>query len=186
MRLIFIYPDAYAFEEPHRKEPSKNRLTIVCHGGRSRDGIPKIKINDIRYNAADIAQRIRRWTVVSDLYSVRLAICRSADINPYEDSLVIIPALRRYPPWTTSFGSQLSLFLPNIFVRAYMGRIVTTCGPNSVWYRSALDGWQYVQNRLPREFRIFKNLSTPHYHCVVFLNGRFYRQSYNHHPPPAP
>ncbi|MBC8954667.1 hypothetical protein Xenpb_03440 [Xenorhabdus sp. PB62.4] len=32
MRLISVYPDSYVFEEPHRKVPEKNRLTISCHG----------------------------------------------------------------------------------------------------------------------------------------------------------
>ncbi|MBI6547283.1 hypothetical protein [Xenorhabdus lircayensis] len=183
MRLVAIYPDSYVFEEPHRKAIGKNRLTILCHGIGFFNKISKVSINSRRCNPVQLAQCIRRWTEVKDLYNVRLVSCRTANFDPDEDNLVITPDLRRYPEWTTSFGSQLSLFLPNVFVRAHMGIITSNCGAGAIWRLYSDRGCQVVQDKLVRSFWIKKRIPDKHYHCVVFLNGRFHKQSYNPNTP---
>ncbi|MCG3464251.1 hypothetical protein L7G72_21160, partial [Xenorhabdus bovienii] len=86
--------------------------------------------------------------------------------------LRITPDLHRYPPWTTSFGSQLSLFLPDILVKAYMGKIASNCSGSSTWNFYKEYGHNATNNTLSKCFKLYKG-SLNHYHSVVFLNGRF-------------
>ncbi|MBD2815389.1 hypothetical protein ID850_11535 [Xenorhabdus sp. Flor] len=171
MKLIHVYPDSFVFEEPHRKVSGKNRLTISCHGNRER-----LIINGISYNPLQISLLIHGWTDLAKLHSIRVLSCRSAnsDPNEYIQHLVV----ESIPPYSTSFASQLSVHLPNIFVRGYSWRLATTCNFPIVWNRYRTEGIQATADLLTQHFVIIKNNPRYHYHCVVFLNGRAVKQNY--------
>ncbi|PHM49165.1 hypothetical protein [Xenorhabdus miraniensis] len=178
MRLISVYPDSYVFEEPHRKVQGKNRLTIACHGGSVR--MPgTIRINDQRYNPSQLAECIGQWTSIPDLYNVRLISCYSA--NPSSEGYRQWERTKPSDPlqhlWSTSFASQLSAFLPSIFVRAYSGRIASTCGNRVIFAIRNRQEKDYVEDLLRRKFKIVKNNDKHHYHCIVFLNGEAVKQT---------
>ncbi|CDG97177.1 hypothetical protein XBP1_2480069 [Xenorhabdus bovienii str. puntauvense] len=177
MRLIKVYSDSYVFEEPHQKVQGKNRLTIACHGFGHIDGISQVVMDDQYRNAVQLALSIKTWTDVDKLHNIRLVSCETANPAPNEEYLRITPDLRRYPPWITSFGSQLSLFLPDILVKAYMGTIDSDCSDSFTWNFYTKHGHDDTNTMLSKYFKLYKG-GLDHYHSVVFLNGRFHKQHY--------
>ncbi|PHM64489.1 hypothetical protein Xsto_02890 [Xenorhabdus stockiae] len=177
MRLIKVYSDSYWFEESSRKEQGKNRLTMACHGFGFIDGISQVKIDGQYKNPAQLALYIKAWVDISKLHDIRLVSCESANPHPNEKDLRITSDHRRYPPWATSFGSQLSLFLPDIWIKAYMGLIDSDCSDEYTWNFYTTYGHDATSTMLSKYFKLYKG-SPDHYHSVVFLNGRFYKQHY--------
>ncbi|MBD2798379.1 hypothetical protein ID856_18035 [Xenorhabdus sp. 18] len=183
MRFIRTYSNSYVFEERYRKAPGKNRLTVTCHGASDWNGIPQVRIGGQYFSPAQLSQHIRTWTKLADLYSIRLISCDSATPRLDEGDLVMTPDLLKQPPWSTSFGSQLSLFLPGIFVRVYLGTVASNYAPDFIVSFCREEGREATEEALSEYFRIFKDDSGEHYHCVIFLNGRFYKQRYNPNVP---
>ncbi|MBI6550421.1 hypothetical protein [Xenorhabdus lircayensis] len=179
MRLIWVSSDYYVFEEPHRKVLGKNRLTIVCHGSDHRVGVPHVRLEGKLYNAAQFSQYIKRLTKINELYNIRLVSCGTATLDRDKGGLLRASVFFKDWSWSTAFGSQLSLFLPNIFVRAYMGSVTVDCVSEYTWGYYIKKGLQATEDMLTESFGLHKNTTGTHYHCVVFLNGRFYKQSYN-------
>ncbi|WP_340608683.1 hypothetical protein [Xenorhabdus bharatensis] len=179
MRLISVFQDSYVFEEPHRKVQGKNRLTIASHGWHKK--MPgTVRINNQYRNPEQLAALINEWTSIPDLYNVRLISCKLANPTPegyrqWERTKTNDP---RQHLWSTSFASKLSILLPGVFVRAYFGIITSTCGSKSISALYDLAGGERVKDILIEKFKIFKD-SSHHYHCLVFLNGEFVKQTIN-------
>ncbi|MBI6548704.1 hypothetical protein [Xenorhabdus lircayensis] len=172
MRLIHAYEDSYIFEEPLRKNERKNRLTIGCHGYGPR--IPRVRINGQDYNPGQLSDSIKQWSEFNKLYSVRLIACYSANSKP-SGGIWPIDGF----PFSSSFGSQLSILLPNVFVKAYKGNIGTNYDPASIKEFNDDYGSEYTEDGLSDHFKVRKDTPNQPYHCVVFLNGQVYRQRYN-------
>ncbi|WP_187655633.1 hypothetical protein [Xenorhabdus sp. PB62.4] len=138
-----------------------------------------IRINDQRYNPSQLAELINKWTSIPDLYNVRLVSCYSA--NPSSEGYRQWERTKPSDPlqhlWSTSFASQLSTFLPSIFVRAYSGRIASTCRNGAIFSVHNKKGRDYVGKVLRQKFKIVKSNDNYHYHCIVFLNGQVVKQT---------
>ncbi|MDX7987817.1 hypothetical protein FE392_10815 [Xenorhabdus sp. 12] len=182
MKLIRVYPDSSIFIEPHRKAVGKTRLTIVCHGYKHALGVPRIKIDDRFYGPQQIAQFIPAWTLITRLYSVRLLACDTASSDPDNKN-------NQHGEWreaqsnddrTSSFGSQLSSYLKNIYIRAYDGRLFTSCPDESMWNHYMMGGEKAFTDVFIRDFQIDKNEAD--YHSVVFFNGNIVKERYSIQP----
>ncbi|WP_167541629.1 hypothetical protein [Xenorhabdus doucetiae] len=137
--------------------------------------MPRIKMDGRFYDPQQIARFIPAWTLITSLYSVRLIACYSADPdsnNKYTQHWG--EELDR----SSSFGSQLSRHLKNVYVRAYAGNLVTSRPDDEAMWNYFMVGGEkafaYVSNQC---FRIFKN--EPDYHCVVFFNGEIVKERYS-------
>lgn len=173
MKLIGLIGGGFVFEEPHRQAPLKKRLTITCHGGRNF-----VKINGQKMDPLRLALFIRYSTNLTSLRTVRLIACHSA-----ESSVNLAPGLCAPLSEVTSesFGSKLSLYLPNITVKAYLGT-VSSFGldfrlTDSILSKKTNISNTEIEDFLTRNFKIIKDGTMP-YHGVTFLNGIAIRQSF--------
>jgi hypothetical protein len=171
MRLLVSYPDAYVFEEPHRKEPGKNRLTICAHGYRNL-----VTIGGSVIRAHQIAALIPQWTAIAHLRTVRLISCDST--NPSAGPVlerIHIPFGHAY---SDSTGARLSNALPGVVIKSYVGGILMSCSTDLIEICTQIAGPVFVENALSANHWIYKDGITSHFHCITFLNGIAIRQSY--------
>ncbi len=172
MRLICTYPDCYVFEKPTVLDSSKTQLTIVCHGNDNQ----QVRINGELFTPMQLSQKIRTWTQINKLRRIRLAACMSA--TPIHSAAVPDDF------WATSFASQLSRILKDVYVRGYVREVTTTLNPD-ITYRFYRElgvrelGVNVAQEAVTKLFRVMRDDLTRHYHSVVFLNGNAIRQIIN-------
>lgn len=171
MKLLGLFHGGYAFEEPHRKNPQKKRLTITCHGG-----IDFVEVNGAPMDALRLALFIRLSTDIAALQTVRVISCFSAD-----STLDLKPGLSHTLEELTaqSFCSKLSRLLPTILVKGYLGEVeiqsATDRHVSEVLAKSSIDTLSKFERELS-DFKVFKD-GMSNYHGVTFLNGIAIRQS---------
>jgi len=179
MKLLFICADAYAFLERHRKDPSKARLTISCHGNDLR----QVEINDISMGANQFSQEIRKWMNGEDIHSlrtIRLVACKTANLDPATYRARLGASDSHY--WSSAFGAQLSLFFPNVHIKSYVGFVVGTCPTDTMWERYQELGRAQIEIALKDFFSIDKfvdlnDVDESPFRCITFLNGVAVKES---------
>lgn len=164
-KIVVSYSDAYVFVEPHRKELNKNRLTICCHGD-----IGYVRINSIPMDALQLATRIKIWSNIHRLRTVRLPACYSADKDPN-----IFGKLARH----SSLGARLSALLPNVFIKTYVGIVSTNLPENGIYELYTRGDINDIEQVGLPAYRIFKKDPNRHYHCITYLNGIAVKEKQN-------
>ncbi|MFX2611672.1 hypothetical protein [Enterobacter mori] len=179
LELVFIYKDAYAFLERHRKDPFMTRLTISCHGSNDR----RVKIDDIYMNAMQLSHHIRRemrGRNIHALRTIRLVSCLSANLDPMTYRARLEGGNSSI--WSSAFGAQLSLSFPDIRIKSYIGDIDATCGLDETWELYNIAGRSLTEWALSNRFTLTKKVDlnidfeNP-FRCVTFLNGSAIKQS---------
>lgn len=123
-------------------------------------------------DALQLAMRIRGWTQICALRSIRLAVCCSAD--PLPDSARLNADVGF--ALSTSLAARLSKILRNIEIHGYSGAVTSSC-PQGAVFLCALLTRGYIEAAIEEYFIIRKDIEQ-HYHRVTFLNGMATRQRY--------
>ncbi|MCI0151571.1 hypothetical protein KNO81_37585 [Paraburkholderia sediminicola] len=158
MYLIAAYRDGVVFEEPRKREPVKNRLTIVsiyrldtaqvCLGGKWLD-------------AWELKTCLQGLTDLSELKEIRLISDNSAGPVNVADSMP--------DAWAHPLAERLSVVLPGIAVKGYIG-MVRTRGTESVLQAIASQKPANVVKRmLAEDFAVVKTNYS--YRSATYLNG---------------